>query len=230
VVCGIVVPIFCFVADPFVFRTWFDGSSVGLLASYRVFIYSGFCISAIVLFVWQYIPELLSDRLRSMCAGVMYAAGLFAFIVGVRMIPYTLFGLFLVVGALGLLPFLAAGAFTQNARNADLGGKYADVVIGALLVVLVAALLQFGSNQVTKWAVGQYVDAFLREDAARIESAHIQLRHVRHLATSVPLFKQWDETDDPTVRAAIEQAHEIMFGRVLRSSRNSYRSIRAGPW
>lgn len=109
---GIVLPLLCFVADPIVFKAPLFGSP--LLGHFALFAYLTIGIAMQSLVLW-----LVCRRPAALFAGVLTASALFAFVLGVILLPLSFAGVFMAgIGILGLSPFVTALVFWRNARQA----------------------------------------------------------------------------------------------------------------
>lgn len=112
---GVLMPLICFFFDPIVFRSWYEDD--GLLATYRIFAYllSGTAIMGLA--AWLLWGERLK-ALNAPLAGLFAAAGLVAALVGIPLLPISVFGSVILIGFLGFTPFFTAVIFLRNALRA----------------------------------------------------------------------------------------------------------------
>ena len=116
VVFGILLPVVTLVADPIVFRGGILGDEP-VLGDYQIFAYLISGLELVVLMVWFF----LGRHLRSFSApigGILIAGGLFSLAIGVLILPYTLIGLLVLIGAAGFTPFLTAFVYLRNGIRA----------------------------------------------------------------------------------------------------------------
>lgn len=109
---GIILPSVCFFFDPIVFRGWYDDE--GMLIKYKIFAYllSGTAIMGLA--AWL----LWGERLKAFnapLAGLFFAAGVIAAIIGITLIPMSVIGTVVFIGLLGFTPFFTSIIFLRNA-------------------------------------------------------------------------------------------------------------------
>ena len=120
---GIVMPVLCFALDPVVFR---DGFIRGLYSEHQFYAYMISAAEIVALCAWL-LAAGRAGRRPAALAGMLMAGAVFAFVVGVAILPYSLIGLFFyLIGLLGFVPFLTAFVYLRNgwraAGAAGLGG------------------------------------------------------------------------------------------------------------
>lgn len=113
---GVILPIICFFADPLVFRTW-TGEGPGILGSYMPFAYALGFASIVSMAVWLKWGHGLGAA-NAGFAGLFAIAGVISLVVGVILIPFSLLGLILLIGALGFTPFFSAVIYFRNSCRA----------------------------------------------------------------------------------------------------------------
>lgn len=113
VAAGILLPIACLLCDPIVFRssTLFGptGGFGPVLGRYLVFGYLAIGIAILSLAAW-----LAVRRFPALFAGLLAGGTLCAVVLGIVLLPFSLFGLLFLIGALGFSPFVAAFVFWRN--------------------------------------------------------------------------------------------------------------------
>ncbi len=112
---GVIMPLICFVFDPIVFKGSFDGSA--MFGNYRAFAYvlCGACI--LTMSAWLIWREKLR-WLSGFIAGLFFLGGSISLCVGVVLFPFSLIGLFMLIGALGFTPLFTAVIYLRNAFRA----------------------------------------------------------------------------------------------------------------
>ncbi len=104
---GVVLPIICVLADPFVFV------GNGFLSDFQVFGYTSIAIGFISLFAW-----LVFRRPWPILTGCLIGSVVFSLVLGTILLPYSVIGLLFLIGALGFSPFVSAFAFARNGIRA----------------------------------------------------------------------------------------------------------------
>jgi len=147
---GIIAPIVCFALKPVLLPgDAFELPGLRFISIFWIFGYGviGLGIATLTLWLW------CGPRLGAWCgivSGDLLACALFAAGLGLILLPFSLIGLFAIIGVLGFIPFLTATTFARNAIRAfhqarRLLGEpraWGTMVLGAVLVVGVPGLLQ----------------------------------------------------------------------------------------
>jgi len=167
---GIVAPVLCVAFDPAVFTQSGIGGA-GMLYAWRVFGYAEIIIGVALLAYC-----LLAQRSSRFLAGALFASALFAFVVGLVLLPMSLMGMFILIGVFGLTPFLTAFVFLRNGcrcwrdstahRPATRGVVLA--VLAGVLVCGIPLALQMSLAALAKRAVAQLQSDSDREFAQAI--------------------------------------------------------------
>ena len=119
VAAGVLLPIGCLLADPIVFRPR------GFLAPFATMAYATIALSILGLTAW-----LLLRRPAFFLAGAFAAGAALSFLLGILLLPYSLFGLMIILGALGFAPFATAFVYLRNSVRAyELGSTRHDPTV-----------------------------------------------------------------------------------------------------
>jgi hypothetical protein len=114
---GIVLPILCLVLDPIVFREW-DIEVGGFYRRWRSYAYTVSTLEMVALAAWL-LRAGGAGRPPAALGGVLVAGGIFSFVVGVAILPFSLLGLvFFFVGVFGFIPFPTAVIYLRNGWRA----------------------------------------------------------------------------------------------------------------
>ena len=112
---GVMLPLVCFYFDPFIFRTPIRDQT--FLGDYKTLVYVlAFCsvMGTAAFLLW-------GERLRwlnGILAGLFLAASAVSFVVGIAILPYSLLGMIVLIGFLGLVPFFTSFVMLRNAFRA----------------------------------------------------------------------------------------------------------------
>lgn len=177
-ILGIIVPILCLVCDPMVFteRLNFIRSP---LQQYRVFAYLEIAVAIIALVVWLKHKEKLS-KWNSLFAIVFSSSAFFALVLGICLLPYTLVGIFVIVGIFGLTPFLAFSVYLRNAKEAAFSLKtlesrsdkisFASGIALGLFLMITPTVIQWHTSNI----VSNAVSSILQSNSNSIKKEDIQ--------------------------------------------------------
>ena len=108
---GFVMPLVCFVLDPIVFARY------GLYHEWQLYAYTVSAVEMVALCAWLATAGRAGRRPAAL-SGMLFAGALFSFTVGMSILPFSLFGLVVLIGALGFVPFLTAFVYLRNAWRA----------------------------------------------------------------------------------------------------------------
>lgn len=114
VLFGIIAPILCFVFDPIVFRSSDFGSP--LFPNYQGFVYLVSGIEILLLTFWLVCGRHLQPATR-IAGGILMSGAIFSGLIGLVLLPFSLLGLSVGIGALGFIPFLTALVYLRNAKS-----------------------------------------------------------------------------------------------------------------
>src|SRR5262245_40689878 len=135
VIFGAILPVVLFVLDPVAMNGF--GCVGGAAAPYSAFVYFAVAFGIISLLVWLFARPYI-DSFAPVLAGVVYAGGFFAGAIGVLMLPISIMGLVILIGALGFLPFVVAYVYFRNAVRAYRLAKSQEAVKYRLAALMLA--------------------------------------------------------------------------------------------
>ena len=140
---GVGIPLVCVAADPIVFTEY------GVLETYRPFAHTLSAASILAMAAWLLWGEKLK-WLAAPLAGLFIAGSFVSLIVGLRLLPLSLVGLFFVIGFLGLTPLFSAIVYLRNGvrafRSAKLFVEPRVVVQAGLLAALFGLVIPYVIN------------------------------------------------------------------------------------
>lgn len=143
---GVLLPVACIFFDPIVFE---GNGDRALLGTYKPFAYLFTFASMMGLMAWL----LWSDRLKGVSAavaGLLFAGGTVALVLGMILFPFSAIGLIVLIGALGFTPLFTAYVFFRNAvRSARVGRGFLDKRVfagSAVLAGLFAIVIPYVVN------------------------------------------------------------------------------------
>ncbi len=112
---GVIMPVICFVFDPIVFK----GNTLGtaFLANYKPFAYLLSFVSIMAMAAWLIWGAKLK-WFNAFLAGLFFVGGLISLGIGIVLIPFSLLGLIILVGALGFTPLFTSFVFLRNTFRA----------------------------------------------------------------------------------------------------------------
>ncbi len=158
VVMGMLMPVFCLLADPIVFRGYDS-----ILTRYRWVAYTFIGVEILILGVWLRLRPRLS-RGAIFFAAPLLGGGAFALAIGIGILPVSLPGALVLIGILGFTPFFTSLAFLRNGGRA-LRMSRSFVSPGMRTVAIMAGLLFIGTPSLfvlSTW-YGQTLPHLIRE-------------------------------------------------------------------
>ncbi len=158
---GILMPIGCVFGDPFVFGRFEMGTALSFneyaFACYAFIGWEILCLAA----SWVVRPA--QRRINLFLSGSLLAGAVFAFLIALAVLPFTLIGLIVVLGVMGFTPWFTAIVYLRTSmmlwRRAESAnaGKYACILlfagflfaifIGGIVLVMTLPILISQPNQ-----------------------------------------------------------------------------------
>lgn len=205
---GIALPLFCLAADPFVFRDSFLGAP--LLADYRLLAYTAMALAMVSLGLW-----LAFGRWPALFCGLLVGGALFAALLGLRLLPFSLPGLVVLIGALGLAPFVTAFVFGRNAwragRQAFVQRRGPHLFVSLALGLLVSTLGPWGL-QWTNWKRrAEAITLASSSDAVEMERGRELFKGLWFTDTD-DIVRDYQIQRDPARRERLAQAYQNLTG------------------
>jgi hypothetical protein len=144
---GVILPIVCVAADQIVFSSAF-GVEDALLGRYKMFAYLLSSVSIMSMTAWLLWGQRLGE-LRPYIGGLFIAGSVISFTVGVILLPFSLIGMFFLIGFLGFTPLFSSFVYLRNGVRAVKGALLDSpawvvcqaVILGALFSVIVPFVL-----------------------------------------------------------------------------------------
>ena len=191
---GVIIPTICVVADPVVFKgNFFRGA---LLGQFRPFAYllSFVCILAMAAWlIW-------GARLKwvaSPVAGLFLLGSGISLLVGIVILPVSLLGLIVLVGAAGFTPLISSVVYFRNgirAYRAAVPGLGDEV---ARRFALLAGLFAFVTPYVINIQISHIVSEVAQADAATVGREGLKLKYISPLVNLDPVSFRYHERAEP---------------------------------
>jgi hypothetical protein len=204
---GIALPLICLVADPIVFRE--SGFGRPLLDGYLMVAGGSMGLGLLSLVAWLSIrnpPSLL--------AGLLAGGAVFASLLGLVLLPYSLFGLIALIGILGFSPFLTAFVFWRNAvrafRRGRQGGSMAHVA--AVLGFVLACGVPVAAQMYVDHEVTGAMEMVLSDDAAAAKRGLAVLKRFRAFAQPDRLVLAYESEREPARQAHLAETYRELTG------------------
>jgi hypothetical protein len=217
---GVVLPVACFVFDPFVFKS-FDGGGRGELERLQFFTYALSALEMTALGVWLAARGRLGEW-ASAAGGVLLAGALFCFAIGVVLLPFSLLGLILIIGVLGFMPFFTGFVYLRNgvravrlARNplSFRANFLGSLVVGAVIVFSLPALANAGVSGFVNASVETLIAG---RELSPFEWGALRAASLFTAAEFDRLAQAYAGETDPARKARLESVYRELMGADVR--------------
>jgi hypothetical protein len=184
---GVIMPVVCIFFDPFVFSTL---GGEPLLGAFKPFAYLLSFTSIVAMMAWLIWGEHLK-WLSAVFAGLFLFGGWVALSIGIMMLPFTLVGLLMVIGALGFTPLFTGIVYLRNGVRA--ARSAASVLTKKLVVylVLLSALASAVIPYVVNVEINRSLELIRTGDAKTIRTEAFKLRLVYPLVDASSLVSRY---------------------------------------
>ena len=218
---GVVLPIFFLVIDPIVFQGGFFGEQP-ILGRFKLFAYL-FCGLQIGVFLcWRAMPRHLAPA-AGLIGGILLAGALFSFIVGVLMLPLSLFALIILIGIVGFTPFLTAFVYLRTGiramkaqqRNPIFGSRFLMAMLTGLLAVALPALVSFQISLHVSAAMNQLL--YGNEIQAQVALNRLKWLPVRSTNSTQMIMVAYREETDPKKKDVLKRYYKELTGEDIES-------------
>jgi len=212
---GVILPVLCFMADPVVLKgTMLTPPMYG---KFQLVVYVISTVEMGAFLVWRTFPKQVCG-FASIFAGVFFAGAVFSGVIGLAILPMTLFALLFMIGILGFIPFLTAfvylrtgaRAFRVSLHDPRASRRLAGIALGAALAI---ALPNFATTQ---WEaiVSSSVNTLIYGDAAEADAAAHRLKRLRIIPTAYRdrIAEAYGNEFDPVKRERLRRAYEEITG------------------
>jgi ABC-type multidrug transport system fused ATPase/permease subunit len=224
---AVVMPIIVLLADPIVFKGGEGFWNRGLLEDYQLLAYVVCSLQIGLFLTWRTWRRSLI-RWAPAFAGIFFAGALFSSVIGVVLLPFSLIGLIVLIGALGFTPLLTAFVFLRNGvRTARIRGRAATVksrfMLAVMTGVLVIALPVLMTWQVER-TISASVNDLISADEVQSEQAARELRWFRFVPDKYRrrIAIAHANSIDPVRRQTLNEAYRNITGEDLELRRHYY--------
>ncbi len=143
---GVILPVICFSADPAIFRNGIAGEA--FLGTIKPFAYLLSFVSIMAMMAWL----IWGDRLKwvsGFLAGLFIVGGLVSFVIGLVLLPVSIVGLIILIGALGFTPLLTSIVYLRNAyrsyhsatQHFESGLLFRTIILTGMFSVITPAVI-----------------------------------------------------------------------------------------
>lgn len=220
VVFGVVLPLLCLYFDPIVF-TNFGSAGGGLLESYQLFAYLVIALEVLTLAGWLALGK-RAGVWRVALGSIMLAGALFSSVIGVILLPFSLIGLLLLIGALGFAPFFSAFVYLRNGwRAVKFDGAGSPLHVSVLGATVLGSVFVLGGAGAAQWTfsriVSQSLHQVLNDASPQSADAVARLKRLNIFSAEAPdrIALAYQAETDPARREHLARAYEDITGSDL---------------
>jgi hypothetical protein len=217
IVAGIIAPLLCFALQPLLLSDSLR-RELGLrfINVFWLFTYCVAGLEMLVLALWLAFGTRLGAW-NGPIAGGLFAGALFAGGLGLILLPLSLIGLMMIIGALGFVPFLTATTYCANAVEAYRHARKVAGGAGLLASAVVGALLVIGVPIAIQARVSREVQSAIRDVAAGKPRALEKLRAWYPFAPPDTLLSLCADELDFVRRQRLADAYKKLTGEDVNS-------------
>jgi hypothetical protein len=209
---GVVMPAVCIFFDPFVFSNHLGGDQP-LLGGFKPFVYLLSFVSILMMAAWLLWREKLKG-LSALLTGVFAVSALMSAAIGGVLFPFSLIGLFFLIGVLGFTPLFTSVIYMRNSVRAFRAAKIAlphnTVVYSAALASLFALVVPY----VTNVEIARSLERIKFGDVQTVRAEGRKLWFVSPLVNASALqtdywYMPWETRETEKARALEEVYHNL---------------------
>ena len=217
VVVGAVAPILCFICDPVVFKNNLGFAPFNLdLSPFKLFVYFFSGLSILTLLLWLKLRD-RSGELSAVIAGILLSGAVGSLIIGIIILPLTMFGLLILIGILGFIPFVVSFVYLRNAIRAFKTAKPLVTRPQLMRSCLLGAILVVGPPALAHWQISRMVTQSMNDlmtgDVNTAEWATQRLRYVGWAADLDQVVWAYSTEADQTKKEALAKAYKEITGK-----------------
>lgn len=214
VVFGLIAPVLCFIFDPVIFRGGLLGPP--MLQPYQLFAYAVSTLGVSLLAVSMFFALRLGTWSR-IVGGALIAGAIFSLLIGFTILPYSLMGLVVLIGALGFIPFFTAFVYlrvgwrTLKNKNIPLDRTVlGGVLVGAFISLSLPALLSLYVSR----SAAHSIDAILHGNSEQAQNAVGHLRWLPLIPQQnlEPLIEAYLVETDNNRKEIIKNSYLVLAG------------------
>jgi hypothetical protein len=210
---GVVLPVACFFFDPIVFKS--SGYRGAFLGTYKPFAYILSFVSIMALMAWLIWGAKLK-WLGGALAGLFLVGGVVSLGIGVILLPFSVVGLIVAVGALGFTPLFTSLVYLRNSLRAYESArpfleKRVLVNLYYLSLILCSVIPSVANVQIK-----ETLDEMLRGDAQTIRSNGRKLKFVAPIVNFDVLVERYRFKGNETEREVLVEEYERLAGKNAR--------------
>jgi hypothetical protein len=202
---GVVLPVACVFFDPIVFKGGLGGTA--FLGTYKPFAYILSFVSIMAMMAWLIWGAKLK-WLNAFLAGLFFVGGIVSLGVGIILSPFSIIGMFLLIGFLGFTPLFSSIVYLRNSLRAYQSAEAfleKRVLANSFFLIWITVI-----PSVTNLEINKALDAMIRGDAQTVRSKARTLKYVAPLVNFDRLLRAYPTGADAASaekRAAIAEVY-----------------------
>jgi hypothetical protein len=219
VIFGVVMPLVCFYFDPGIIRGGTFRWYLPMLP-HAILVYSLSAIAVLSLVVWLSFASRIKAAAGAIIAGAFVAGAVCSFTIGIIIVPLTIIGLLLIIGILGLVPFLTGFVYLRNAVRAI---RSANTFLGRPILagtVAVGLLISAGLPAIGEFTIGRIVrksmDQILtQQDPESFEAAVQWMKYFGWITDMDTLVRAYESEPNQKHKDSLARAYKEITGQEI---------------
>ncbi len=217
---GVIMPVICFAFDPIVFETIGIGKSY--LGNYKPFAYILSFISVMAMssfLIWGKKLKWVNGFL----AGLFITGSIVSFLVGLFILPISLIGLIILIGALGFTPLFSSFVFLRNSIRSYSFAKTCFTRNVLIRSSILSLIFSFTIPLVINLETQKLINDMKTGDVQTIRRNTQYLKFVAPITNFDSLLEDWrGEENLDEKQKAISKAYEELTGENFQRKLNLY--------
>ncbi|MGI8669808.1 MAG: hypothetical protein ACR2J3_08165 [Aridibacter sp.] len=189
-ILGIILPVACFAFDPAIFKTSELWGSEPYLASLKPFAYLMSFVSVMALMAFLIWGAKLK-WFNGFLAGFFLIGGIISLGIGIVLLPISLLGLMILIGALGFTPLFTALIYLRNAIRAYKSAKHLMNKKQLIQAAVLAGLFGFVTPAVLNFEIEKTLEKMRSGDAQTVRENAEYLYFVSPIVDFETLVKEY---------------------------------------
>ena len=223
-ILGVILPVICFAFDPLIFKS--KGLALPFFGAYKPFAYLLSFVSVMAMAAWLIWGAKLK-WLNGFLAGLFFAGAIVSLCVGLVLFPFSLIGIFLLIGFLGFTPLFSAFIYWRNGVRAIRVSK--PFIEKSVLIYSVAygALFSAVVPMVVSLEIKNSLENIKKGDAPAVDAEFLKLKMFAPLVSTERIILTYRETSGGEKKLAIAGLYKEMTGDDIENEiqRRTYRDL-----
>ena len=212
ILCGVFLPLTCLVLFPVIIPSDLFGphQKAFFPGNVRTFAYVMIIASTLTSVIWVSFCSF-----PSVCAGIMFAASLFALAVGTCLLPLSIIGLLFGIGILGFSPFVVAFVFCWHARIAYQTSTRRYRLIVTLFSFMMMFAVPYAAQTYVNHVYQRYLSVLHSSDETLIRMTSRKICFLGPLLDTNVMITEYQNTSDEQYQKNLGYAYHELTGEDL---------------